>query len=414
MTLTAASSGHATETGPAAGTGPSASLAAPASIPPQARSARVLMVDTLQAAEVPWRLIERDGLLAHYHRFGWARAWLAHIGARAGEAARIAVGLVDGEPAFVWPFALSRAHGVTTLTWLGQSHANQNTGIWTRRAYAELSADTLHGALIDAARAAGADRLALHNIPAVWEGRPHPLAADNGNPSPSPVFRGPLDRPFEALFADTHSKASRKKLLRKRKALEEAGDYAVKRAQTAQEIETGLAAFFEQRAVRARETGIPNAFSGAPAQAFLRALLSEPDGDGGPLLDLRYLEAGGRIRATYLGGIGQGAYYGYANSIAHDELTALSPGVVLLTEIVRNCCADPAIAVLDLGLGEERYKLAWTAAQDLVDREEALTAAGRIVTAADRLRLAAKRTIRTSPALWSLVRKARRIRARLG
>ncbi len=88
-----------------------------------------------------------------------------------------------------------------------------------------------------------------------------------------------------------------------------------------------------------------------------------------------------------------------------------SPGLVLIREIIEQICADPEVSVLDLGLGEERYKTGWTSPEELCDSRIAVSAKGKIYAGAQVAKTRLKATIRNSDRLWSLVRKIRTMRA---
>lgn len=302
--------------------------------------------------------------------------------------------------------------GVRTLTFLGWNRANQNTGLWNSRLLDGLDGGILMAALRGLAREAGADLIHLPNLPAETGGRPNPLLCGRSIQSPSPVFKGPLEAAFETLLRQGHGKDGRKKLLRKKRALEEAGNYLVVEASTPDEIERGLQAFLHQRDLRCRETGIPNAFSETPDQNFLRTLLTPGDGTPAPLC-LFWLETAGAIRATYICSRRGKCLTGYANSIAQDEMMPFSPGVVLLMDIMEKACSDPQITTVDLGLGDERYKHPWTAPEPLFDALEALTLKGRTVLALTGLKQMLKSRIRASKTLWPLVRRVRKLKAGL-
>nr|WP_246476259.1 GNAT family N-acetyltransferase [Roseibium litorale] len=250
-------------------------------------------------------------------------------------------------------------------------------------------------------------------MPGQFADAPNPLLGGHHLPSPSPVFKGDLNAPFEELLRKGLGKDGRKKLLRKKRALEEAGGYRIVTASSPEEIERGLQAFLQQRDIRCRETGIPNAFCEAPDQDFLRRLLESGTGTD-TQLRVFWLETAGAIRATYICAWRQGCLTGYANSIAQDEMMAHSPGVVLLMDIVEMACSDPEITAIDLGLGDERYKHAWSSPEPLFDVLEALSLKGRGLLMATEAKQALKARIRASKTLWPLVRRLRKWKAMRG
>jgi CelD/BcsL family acetyltransferase involved in cellulose biosynthesis len=375
-----------------------------------------LRLERLESFSAAQQFVEALGPERHslpYHEITWINAWQSTKGVVEGCEPVLIAGYNGDRPAFFLPLALEKQSGLTNLCFLGHNRANQATGSWQLDAISTVSPASLRGAISTLGRALGADLIYLANMPEHLNGGHNPLLFGALVNSPSPVFTGELSDDFEALFLSTHSKASRKKLLKKQKALEAAGGYAIHCAGTAEEIERGLEAFLEQRAVRASATGIPNVFTGDIERAFLETLLAagaEGDNSG---LKLWWLECSGSIRATYLCIRTNDTLVGYANSIAHDDMTVHSPGVVLLKEIIAQACADPTLKRLDLGLGDERYKRSWTAAVPLFDCNVPLTARGRLAAWLSGLKQTAKAKIRDSDRLWPLVRRLRRLRTRL-
>ncbi|SHL72552.1 GNAT family N-acetyltransferase [Roseibium suaedae] len=372
-----------------------------------------LSVRRITAAEYRKLALEASDLDLRclYQEPDWLDAYLSAISpARPLEPLFLAVE-AEGEIAGLLPLAIeSGMGGARTLTFLGWNRANQNQGLWSSSRIASADAGGLLTTLRNISKQAGADLIHLPNMPASLGPAANPLTSGHHLPSPSPVFTGSLDAPFETLLRQGLGKDGRKKLLRKKRALEEAGGYKVVEATSPGEREQGLKAFLEQREIRCRETGIPNAFSEAPDQDFLRRLIT-PNEAGEGLLRIFWLEVTGIIRATYICAWQQGCLSGYANSIAQDDMMPHSPGVVLLMDIIEKACADPAINAIDLGLGDERYKHAWTSPEPLHDALEALTFKGRTLLFVTEKKQALKARIRASGTLWPLVRKLRKWKA---
>jgi CelD/BcsL family acetyltransferase involved in cellulose biosynthesis len=85
----------------------------------------------------------------------------------------------------------------------------------------------------------------------------------------------------------------------------------------------------------------------------------------------------------------------------------------LTVNLVRGCCAR-GLDTFDLGIGEAHYKSLFCGdAEPLFDSYLPLSAGGRLLAFAFATAAAAKRAIKQRAALWSLVRAARRLRARL-
>jgi len=362
-------------------------------------------------AEADWRHFQEEGFLNPYQSYDWVSAWYDTLGKAQGIEALIAVVRKEGKAVALLPMGLESSAGIRTLAFLGHQNGNQNTGCWDADFYARASSEEMRDLLVRLSREASADLLVLHNVPETWYGRPHPFVLKGAVTSPSPVFMRALPSDFATLFAQTHSKSSRKKLLRKQRLLREAGDYRAAKAQTRQEISDGLAAFLEQRAKRAAKAGIPNAFSTPVARDFLSRLLASDAEDR--LVDVWFLETGGAIRSTYLCIEYAGTIYSYSNSISHDDMEANSPGRILFMEIMNHACADKNLTMLDFGLGEEPYKTSWADPVPLKDSLLAVTWKGSLQKDLARLRTRVKSAVRNSTFLWPLVRRLRKWKAGL-
>lgn len=363
----------------------------------------------IQEAADDWRQLARTGFGNPYQTPDWLVAWSRTLGDERHIEPVIVVGRLQGKPVVVLPLGLQRTAGTATLSFLGHGHGNQNTGVWDPRFYADVSNERMRMLLTDVCTERRADMLVLQNVPEDWQGRKHPLVLADAIPSPSPIFVRNLPVDFDTLFRDTHSKSSRKNLLRKQRHLQEVDGYRVSRAETEQDIRRALNAFLEQRTRRAQEAGIPNAFSSSTSERFLELVLGlDADDETRATLDLWFLEADEKIRATYLCARHGGTVYAYSNSVAHDELLPNSPGLVLIKEIIEQACEDDSISALDLGLGEERYKTAWADPVALRDSSLALSFKGVVRKNAETLRLQAKTAVRNSEVLWPLVKRVRK------
>ncbi len=347
-----------------------------------------------------------------YHEAAWLGVWADTLADTEFLRPVLIAGHLGDRPAFCLPLALVESGGVKWLQFMGQSRANQATGIWARDLLKKVKPAELCRELTALARNAGADVIELSNMPDVIAGHANPLAIGRTVDSPSPVFAGELSDDFESLFRARMKKDTRKKLLKKQRSLEGCGGFAIVRARTNDEIERGLSAFLAQRQLRAEETGIPNVFTDDRNRQFLHRLLRV--GTEGPELGLSlwWLECAGSIRATYLCSRYGDTLVGYANSIAQDEMMVHSPGVVLLKEIVAFGCADPSIKRIDLGLGDERYKHSWTEPVKLRDHLLPITAKGHVSCLLQTARQRLKGHVRSSATLWPLVKKLRKLMAR--
>jgi CelD/BcsL family acetyltransferase involved in cellulose biosynthesis len=171
--------------------------------------------------------------------------------------------------------------------------------------------------------------------------------------------------------------------------------------------------FFKQKSARMRTLGMSDAFSLPGVRRFIEAAATEQLLDGKPLIELYALSVDDIIVATMGGIVGNGRFCAMFNSIIQGRFSVESPGEQLILRLVRSCC-ERELLTFDLGIGEARYKnLLCGDAEPLFDSYIPLSAAGRLPALAFAFGAATKRAIKTQPALWSLVGKFRRLRARL-
>ena len=369
----------------------------------------IALTHDIHAAAADWRTLAATGFGNPYQSPGWLAAWSETIGKDLGVDPAIVTVRLEEKPVLVLPLGLRNSAGTRTLSFLGHQNGNQNTAVWDPEFYESVTGEQVSALLTKVCDDMQADLLLLQNVPQSWNGREHPLVLEGATSSPSPIFTRRLPDDFDALFRETHSKSSRKNLLRKQRHLQSADGYRVIRAETETDLRRGYEAFLDQREKRAQEAGIPNVFSDHCAKHFLEQLLALNGPETAPReLDLWFLEADGKIRATYLCANGGGTIHAYSNSVAHDDLLPNSPGLVLIKEIIERACADPQTAELDLGLGEERYKTSWAEPVPLKDSRLAVSLKGNIKKSLEALRLQAKSAVRNSDVLWPLVRQMRR------
>jgi CelD/BcsL family acetyltransferase involved in cellulose biosynthesis len=370
----------------------------------------------LSEAEVDWQQLKEVQHGNPYQSHSWLDAWFNTIGGQRGLQAVVAVARTAEKTVLILPLTLHKQPGVKTLSFLGHQNGNQNTGYWDCEFYSKVKPEQINALLAEICNQVGADLLNLQNIPETWLGRKHPLILENSSVSPSPIFTRALPADFDTLFRETHSKSSRKNLTRKQRHLEATDGYRVVKARTPEDLERGFEAFLQQRTKRAAAAGIPNAFSEPSARDFLATLLGVHQDDNDLRerpLDLWFLEAGGAIRSTYLCVEQGNTIYAYSNSVAHDEMLPNSPGLVLIKEIIEYACTAPDLEILDLGLGEERYKTAWADPVPLRDCRLAVGLKGQFMERMEMLRIDLKSSIRNSSVIWPVVRKLRKFKAGL-
>jgi CelD/BcsL family acetyltransferase involved in cellulose biosynthesis len=378
-----------------------------------AQFTRVIIFPDLASAEPHWRTLEAaSSLTTPYQRFDFMRLWQAHVGVAAGITPFIVVGFnAAGAPLFLWPFGCRRIAGQRVIEFLGGKHANFNMGLWRRDAAGRIGANDLRRVLADIA--GHADMLALVNQPLTWTGATNPFALLPQQRAANFGFSGSLVPDFEALIRARTNASARKKMRKKERALAAMGEVRFERASSPADVRRMLDAFFKQKSARMRMLGLSDVFAEAGVRRFIEAAATDEPGDGAPVIELYALSVNDITVATMGGIVGDGRFCAMFNSILQGRYAVESPGEQLIVNLVRQCC-ERGLDTFDLGIGESRYKrLFCEDAEPLFDTYLPLTRAGHLLAAGFRTGAAVKRTLKQHPALWSLVRAARRLKAKV-
>jgi CelD/BcsL family acetyltransferase involved in cellulose biosynthesis len=375
--------------------------------------ARVDVIEDMAAAEPHWRALEAGhNLSTPYQRYDFLNFWQRHVGAAAGVTPFIVVGFnAAGSPLFLWPFGRRTLAGRSVVEFLGGKHANFNMGMWRRDVIPGIQDGDLRAVL---ARLSGrADLLRLINQPLTWAGTTNPFALLPHQRSANYGFSGALIPDFDALLRAHTNSATRKKMRKKERALASFGTVSFTQARETGEVRRLLDVFFKQKSARMRMLGVSDAFAPPSVRRFIEAAATERLAGGEPLIEIYALSVGDIVVAIYGGIVGGGRFSAMFNSIILDRYAAESPGEQLLVRLVQHCC-ERGLDCFDLGIGEANYKtLFCNDAEPLFDSHLPLSTGGRLLGAAMAAAGAAKRSIKGHAALWSLVRAARRLRARL-
>ncbi len=365
--------------------------------------------DRFEAVRPDWMALQAEASVSGYQLLAWREAFQRHLGA--GQAPCIAV-LADGSgrPQAILPFALCRRAGVTTASFIGGKHANFGMGLWRPAFARSMTGEALQATLrrIAAMSSLPIDLFALNNQPLSWGGLANPFALLPHRPSPSFGYRLALGPDADAVLERVVSSDSRRKLRRKERSLADHGPLSFVVARDLEAITRFTDTFLAYKAARLAELGIADVFAVPGMRDFIIAAAS---GEA-PALELCALMVGDTPVALFGGTIAQGRYSGMFNAMIPGPLQKGSPGELLLHHLIRHCCAR-GLTVIDLGAGEAAYKANICDGVDpLFDQTVATTARGAVVAAGMAAAGLAKRRVKQSPALWGLVVKLRRLRAR--
>ena len=157
--------------------------------------------------------------------------------------------------------------------------------------------------------------------------------------------------------------------------------------------------------------GLGNVFAAAGVAEFLRAACHCRLPSGRPLIEIHALEGGGEVLALFGTTVDDYRFASMFNSYTLGDRSRHSPGLILLAHMLTEC-ASRGVCSFDIGVGRAHYKSFFCREPEpLFDTFLPLTPRGRLAAPAFSAAFAAKRMIKSKPALWSAVQFVRRVRA---
>lgn len=373
--------------------------------------ARLALTGDFKTAEPHWRRLEQTATLTAYQRFDWMAAWQRHVGAAEGITPLLLTGFDKaGDPLFLLPLGYATGRRFKIVRFLGGKHANYNFGPWRRGFSCDAAAlRAIIGWLAEARP--GLDGIELLSQPQSWSGVANPFLQLPHQQSPSPGFRTSLQGDPKEVLARLFTSSRRKRLRYRERKLEGFAGYRYVRVSTAAEVDHFLTAFFAQKADRLAHQGIGNVFAAPGVEAFVRELCLHGLEAGKPVLELHALDTDAEVIATFACVNDGERFSSMFNSYATGEVARYSPGIVLLSHMLRNC-VERGLKAFDLGVGEAAYKTYFCDELDeLFDTFLGLSPRGRALEKAMAAKAALKRRIKRSPALLKFALTLRRLRS---
>jgi CelD/BcsL family acetyltransferase involved in cellulose biosynthesis len=370
--------------------------------------ARVVVFENLACAEPVWRHLQREGVTTPYQHFDFLAPWQQHVGRHENTSPFIVIGYdAADQPAFLLPLGRRNAGSLQIAEFLGGTHANFNFGVWRPELARGLSEQDLRAILAEI-RAHGIDLVRMLRQPASWEGVPNPFALLSHQTTVDDCTRLTLNGTGQEVLASQLSSAMRGRLRTKERKLQKLSGYRYFRATAAEEVDRLLAFFFPAKSSHMAVQGLRNVFAEPGVEAFVAQAAHAGLAGDPPLIEIHALEGDGEILA-FFGAITDGRRLSLMfNTYTLGEHARHSPGLILLMQVVASC-ADRGMTSFDLGVGEAGYKAFFCKEPEpLFDSFLPLSPAGHASALLQRATFAAKRKIKTTPALWNVAQQARR------
>lgn len=334
----------------------------------------------------------------------WLRSWIAATGA---DAAIIKVRR-GGRTICALALEIRQEGPFRVARFPGGSHANGNFVATAPGAAEPLSASDQKAVCAAVRRARpDIDLIHLERQNPDFDGLPNPLEGLATGQSPNVSLATNLDGGFQATLERANAKRKRKKYRFQLRKFEGAGGHRVIIADTPEEVERMLDAFFVMRAARFRKMGIANnVFGSAQVQAFFRALFRDALKETPKPFVLHGLEVGGELRGV--NGLSITPHSMVCEFVGiRDDDPQLSPGFFLDYACMEEACEDGK-KLYDFSVGDDPAKRSWCDVETWqFDTLMPLTARGFLFWTYVRARARAVRFVKSNRLLWTLVRYVR-------
>src|SRR5579871_5163848 len=375
-------------------------------------SSRIASVDIfsdLADAETTWRGLETQHYLSTpYQRFDFLRPWQQMVGARATLQPLVVVAYDhDRVPLLFLPLVVDTAWGTRIAHFMGGKHATFNMALWNRDFAAMASRADLDVLFAAIRERSGTDILAFRQQPLAWQDLPNPFALLTHQTSANdcPLMTMTPNAPATARV----SNSLRRRLKTKESKLKALPGYRYHVAASDGDILRLLDAFFRIKPQRMAEQNLPNVFAEPGVEAFIREACMTVTTGGGRAIEMHALESDGDVIAVFAGVADGQRFSMMFNTYTVSAISRFSPGLILIRHIV-DYYAERGYRSLDLGVGSDGYKKLFCKANEpIFDCFVPLSARGTALAAALSVANRAKRLVKSSPALFQLAQRLRRV-----
>lgn len=355
------------------------------------------------ASDLIWDELFQAGLASPYQSRVFIRTHMEALAAANGIKPHIfLVRDGAGETVMLVPLGVRRIGPLAVGELLGGKEANYLMPIFAPAFARDVSAATLRELLIECGRLAGADILSLRNVPEAWAGAPYPLGRLKHQLSPSFAYHANLTSDPEATLDTLRSNSARKRLRRYERRLLQEGEVQLKRATSAEEGQRLFDTYLEQKRQRMRDQRIGNVFEEPAVQAFYRSLIDREVGKANGSADFYWLQVGDDVAATWFGIHHHRRWSGMITSFDAEKFGSLHAAEILIRHMVTDLC-ERGFHILDLGIGEARYKNDWCDGTDrLIDLFVPCSTIGMAATPVLSGAYGLKRIVKQNPRLKAL------------
>jgi CelD/BcsL family acetyltransferase involved in cellulose biosynthesis len=371
---------------------------------------RIEIFDSMVPLESEWRALERDNLASLHQGYDWCSAWVATY----NNPLAIVRGSFGGRTAFILPLEIIRANMVRSAQFIAARRSNINTGLFSRD-FLDATGGVLTASQQDEivrALQGKADLVVLQNVPLNWRGRRSPLSRMPLVENQNHAFQLPFLSSFDETLKQLNAKRRRKKNRQQTRLLQELGGFEHVAGGPVDEQHGLLDLFFQQKAIRFKEAGLPDAFQLPDAKAFLHRLIDVAGSDASSFpLEMHAV----RLKGTHEGHVPAIAAISRKGdhvicqftSIDETVVPASSPGELLFWVMIEHYHKE-GVALFDFGIGDQLYKRSWCPAETVqYDAILPISALGHVAAFAQRGVTRTKAAIKANPKIYGFIQRLR-------
>lgn len=369
----------------------------------------IRLSERMEPLEARWRALEAENSLSLHQSYDWCRAWAESHGSKL----LIVEGFSGGRTHLILPLEIVRRGPIRIARFLAAPFSNINTGLYSQE-FRFLAAPPRLRQALDAVRrlfARHCDIFVLENMPLDWRAQTSPFADIPAVLNQNAAFQIELFADFERTLAQVNARRRRKKFRASERRLMALGGYDHVVANAGVESRALLETFFQQKAARFDEMGLPDVFRDEKTRDFFLRLVSVPEANGSYPLQLHAVrlkgENDGCIAA--IAGLSRKGDHVICQFGSIDDTIAAdaSPGEFLFYLAIQKLCGE-GVRLFDFGIGGQPYKRSWctieTPQHDLL---WPTTLAGSAVAAMHKAKTGAKRLIKQNPQAYAFLQRLR-------
>jgi len=352
--------------------------------------------------EMRWRAAQASCAAYGFQSYDWLATWQRELGARQGwEVCIVELTDADDRTLMLLPLGLRRKQGIRIAGFLGGEITDYHAPL-LHPGFDASSFALLWPVIIRLL--GGVDVFRARRMPQHVEGVANPLIALTGMRRAEQAHAATLT-PTYAEFQKARSAKMFADTRRQLRRLNELGTVKLLIDAPADQRAAVISGMAQQKARRWRETGSRDLFAEPGYQDFYQHLAAQGLSGGEIVVSALYVDD--NLVATHWGMRYGSRFYWLMPGYQDGEWARYSVGRILLDAVVQHCIAE-GLAVFDLTVGDEGYKMQWADHMlPLHAGQQGHSLRGKIVVACSEAWQQLRARARNNERLRSLVRHLR-------